>query len=113
MLEDNVRTNGVPKVVKLTPSRNMSKQKQSENTGKGTQKKMQKKNELKRNPKEKMGLNENEKKQGRKTKVELVPHAMKNDHWSNYPKTQFGPTYPFFRNLEPEPTLRAVKVYFD
>ena len=40
MLEDNVRTNGVPKVVKLTPSRNMSKQKQNENAGKGTQKKM-------------------------------------------------------------------------
>ena len=34
-----MRKNGVPKVVKLTPSRNMSKQKRSENTGKGTQKK--------------------------------------------------------------------------
>ena len=34
-----MRKNGVPKVVKLTPSRNMSKQKQSENARKGTQKK--------------------------------------------------------------------------
>ena len=33
----NMRKNGVPKAVKLTPSRNMSKQKQSENAGKGTQ----------------------------------------------------------------------------
>ena len=60
-----------------------------------------------------MGRNKNEEKQGRKTKVELVPHVMKNDPWSNYPKTQFRPTYPFFRNPEPKPTLRAVKVHFD
>ena len=100
--------NGVSKVVKLTPLRNMSKQKQSENAGKGTQKKCRRKMNWK-----KMGWNENEKKQGRKTKAELVPHAMKNDLWSNYPKTQFGPTYYFFRNSEPRPTLRAVKVHFD
>ena len=25
----------------------------------------------------------------------------------------FGPLYPFFRNPEPRPTLRAVKVHFD
>ena len=37
----------------------------------------------------------------------------KNDTWSNYPETQFGPTYPFFRNPKPKPTLRAVKVHFD
>ena len=37
----------------------------------------------------------------------------KNDPQSNDPETQFGPTYPFFRNLEPRPTLRAVKVHFD
>ena len=54
-----------------------------------------------------------EEKQGRKTKAELVPHTMKNDPWSNYPETQFGPTYLFFRNPEPRPTLRAVKVHFD
>ena len=60
-----------------------------------------------------MGWYENEEKQGRKTKVELVLHAMKNDPWSNYPKTQFGPTYPFFRNPEPRPTLRTVKVHFN
>ena len=63
--------------------------------------------------KKKTGWNENEEKQRRKPKAELVPHAMKNDHWSNYPKTQFGPTYPFFRNPEPRPTLHAVKVHFD
>ena len=49
----------------------------------------------------------NEEKQGRKTKVELVLQAMKNDPWSNYPKTQFGPFYPFFRNHKPRPTLRT------
>ena len=53
------------------------------------------------------------KKQERKIKVELVPHVMKNDTWSNYPETQFVPTYLFFRNPEPRPTLRAVKVHFD
>ena len=31
----------------------------------------------------------------------------KNDPWSNHPETQFGPTYPFFRNPEPRPTLRT------
>ena len=60
-----------------------------------------------------MSRNENEEKQGRKTKVELVPHTVKNDPWSNYPKTQFGPTYLFFRNPKPKPTLRAIKVHFD
>ena len=52
MLEGKYEKNRVPKIVKLTLSRNMSKQKQSENDGKRTQK-MQKKNELKRNPKRK------------------------------------------------------------
>ena len=31
----------------------------------------------------------------------------KNDPWSNHPEIQFGPTYPFFRNPEPRPTLRT------
>ena len=31
----------------------------------------------------------------------------KNDPWSDHPETQFGPTYPFFRNPEPWPTLRT------
>ena len=31
----------------------------------------------------------------------------KNDPWSNHPETQFGPTYSFFRNPEPRPTLRT------
>ena len=42
-----MRKNGVPKVVKLTLSRNMSKQKQSENAENGTQKKCVEKNGLK------------------------------------------------------------------
>ena len=49
----------------------------------------------------------------RKTKVELVPHTIENDPWFNHPKTQFGPTYSFFRNPELRPTLRTVKVHFD
>ena len=40
MLEGKYEKNGVPKAVKLIHSRNTSKQKQSENTEKGTQKKM-------------------------------------------------------------------------
>ena len=38
-----MRKNGVSKVVKLTPSRNMSKQKQRENAKKGTQKNVKEK----------------------------------------------------------------------
>ena len=70
---------------------------------------MKNENEMKR----KNRLIWNEEKQGRKTKVELVPHAEKNDPWSDHPETQFGPTYSFFWNLKPKPTLRAVKVHFD
>ena len=29
------------------------------------------------------------------------------DPWSDHPEIQFGPTYPFFRNPEPRPTLRT------
>ena len=38
-----MRKNGVLKVVKLTPLRNMSKQKQNENAGKGTKKNVEEK----------------------------------------------------------------------
>ena len=31
----------------------------------------------------------------------------KNDPWSDHPKTQFEPIYPFFRNHKPWPTLRT------
>ena len=41
----------------------------------------------------------------------IGPH--KNDSWFNDPETQFEPTYHFFRNPKPRPTLRAVKVHFD
>ena len=101
------------KLFKLTPSRNMSKQKQSENDGKGTPKKKcrrkmnwketQRKNELK------WKWRETRKEDQR----ELVPHTVKNDPWSYHLETQFGPTYLFFRNPEPRPTLRTIKVYFD
>ena len=111
MLEGKYWKNGVPKAIKLTFSRNMSRQKQSENAGKRTQKKCRRKMNWKET--KKMGWNENEEKQGRKTKAELVLHEMKNDPWSNYPKTQLGPTYSLFRNHKPWPTLRTWKVYFD
>ena len=52
MPEGNVRKNGVPKVVKLTPLRNMSKQKQSENAGKRTPKNVEEK-WIEKKPKEK------------------------------------------------------------
>ena len=68
---------------------------------------------IEKTQRKKMGWNENEEKQGRKTKAELVPHAMKNDPWSDHLETQFGPTYLFFRNPKPSPTLRAIKVHFD
>ena len=42
MLEGKCEKKRVPKASKLTPSRNMSKQKQSENAGKGAQKKCRK-----------------------------------------------------------------------
>ena len=41
----------------------------------------------------------------------MVPH--KKDPWSDHLETQIWPTYPFFRNPEPKPTLRAIKVHFD
>ena len=45
---------------------------------------------IEKKSKEKTGWNENKEKQGRKTKVELVPHTVKNDSWSDYPKTQLN-----------------------
>ena len=107
MLEGKYEKNGVPKVVKLTHSRNMSKQKQSENAGKRTQKKCRRKMNWKETQREKTGWNENEEKQGRKTKAKLVLHTMKNDPWSDHLETQFRSIYPFFWNHEPWPTLRT------
>ena len=72
---------------------------------------------LKREPEEENGKkkknDENEKKKMNRRTKQMILHEMKNDPWSDHPETQFGPTYPFFRNLEPRPTLRAVKVHFD
>ena len=89
ILESKCEENGFSKCVKLTPPRKYKWAEANQNAGKGT-KKWRKKNELKRNLEEKTGWNENEKKQGRKTKVEWVLHAMKNDPQSNYPETQLG-----------------------
>ena len=110
MLEGKYWKNGVPQAIKLIHSRKMSKQKQSENAGK---KKNVKEKWIEKKPKEKRVEMKDEEKQGRKTKAELVPHTMKNDPCSDHPETQFGPTYPFFRNPEPRPILRTVKVHFD
>ena len=63
--------------------------------------------------KEKKKRAEMKKNKKRKTKVGLVPHTTKNDPRSDQLETQFGPTYPFFQNPEPRPSLRVVKVYFD
>ena len=63
--------------------------------------KIKKENEMKRKTVWK------EEKQKKKTKVELVPYTAKNDPWSDHLETQFGPTYPFFQNPEPRPTLRT------
>ena len=60
-----------------------------------------------------MVRNENEEKQGRKTTKNDPSCSDKNDLWSNHPETQFRSSYPFFRNPEPRPTLRVVKVHFD
>ena len=80
MLEGKYEKNGVSKVVKLTPSRNMSKRKQSKMLEREPKKKCRRKMNWK-----KTGWNENEEKQGKKTKAELVPH--KKDPWFNYPET--------------------------
>ena len=61
MLEGKYEKNGVSKVVKLAPSRNISKQKQSENAGKRTQINVKEK-WIEKKPKEKTGWNENEEK---------------------------------------------------
>ena len=55
---------------------------------------------------------ENRESKKNKWKKEMNEKTMKNDlsrndPWSDHPETQFGPTYPFFRNLEPKPTLRT------
>ena len=86
------------KDVELTPLENRNEQEQNKIVEKGTKKN----GESKKNDKKKK-MNE-----GTTKKI-----LHKNDPWSDHPETQFGPTYPFFRNLEPRPTLRAVKVHFD
>ena len=48
----------------------------------------------------------------RKNKKKMDERTMKNDisrndPWFDHPETQFGPTYPFFWNPEPIPTLHT------
>ena len=57
--------NGVPKAFKLTLSRNMSKQKQSENVGKGTQKKCRRKMNWKETQKKWVEMKMKKNKEGR------------------------------------------------
>ena len=82
----------VPKDVELSPLKN----KMSKNKTK-TLKKELRELENKKNDDEKWETNE------RTMKNDLSW----NDPWSNHPETQFGPTYPFFWNHEPRPTLRT------
>ena len=55
---------------------------------------------------------ENQKKNDEKEEKEMNGKIMKNDlswndPWPDHPETQFEPTYLFFRNPEPRPTLRT------
>ena len=91
MLRGKCEGNGVPKVVELTPLKNINEQKQSKNAGKGTKRRkwrIEKMMKMKR------------KEMNRRTK-QMILHEMKNDPWSDHPKTQFGPIYSFFQNREP------------
>ena len=81
----------VPKDVKLTPLEDKNEQEQTKNAEKGIKKIYR---ESKKNEKNERWT------KGQRTMIFRDP-------WSNYPKTQVGPTYPFFRNPESRPTLRT------
>ena len=90
----------IPRDVELTPLKNRNEQEQNKNVEKGTKRIIE--NQRKMNEKKERWM---------KGYWKMVLH--KKDPWSDHPKTQIDPTYPFFRNPEPRPTLRAVKVHFD
>ena len=58
---------------------------------------------------------DNEKRTKRNEKIKRMRDEWKDNEkryfmkwsWSDHPETQFGSTYPFFRNPEPKPTLRT------
>ena len=82
----------VPKDVKLSPLKNkMSKNKTKMIKKKGNQEKW--KMEKMRRKRDEWKDNKND--------------LSWNDPWCDHLETQFGPTYPFFRNPEPRPTLRT------
>ena len=83
----------VPRDVKLTLLENKNEQEQNKNA----EKKELRKLVSKRKNDEKWEMNE------KTMKNELSW----NDPWSDHLETQFGPTYHFFRNPEPRPTLRT------
>ena len=96
--------NGVPKVLSSHHRKIINEQKQE--------------NAEKRTKKEKWRIKETmmKKKKKRWTKGQrkmIFRVIIKNDPWSNHPKTQFEPIYPFFRNHKPWPILRTWKVHFD
>ena len=90
----------VPRDVELTSLENRNEQEQNKSVEKETKRKIE--NQRKMNEK---------KERWTKGQWNMVPD--KNDPWSDHPKTQFGPIYPFFRNHKPWPTLRTWKVHFD
>ena len=53
------------------------------------------------------------KRQRRRTRVKMIPHVIWNDLWFDHHEIQFESIYHFFRNHEPQPTLRTWKVHFD
>ena len=71
------------------------------------------KNKTKLLKKEPRKMENQRKKEMNEGTTKKILHMTINDPWSDHPETQFGPTYPFFRNPEPRPTLRTWKVHFD
>ena len=88
----------VPRDVELTSLENKNEQEQNKNV----EKKGTKRN---REPKKKWWKKEEEMNEG--TTKNNPSCNDKNDHWSDHPKIQFGPIYPFFRKHEPWPTLHT------
>ena len=82
----------VPRDVELTSLENRNEQEQNKNVEKGTKRKIE--NQRKNEWEEEEEMNEGT------TKNDLSCND-KNDPWSDHPKTQFGPIYPFFRNHKP------------
>ena len=61
---------------------------------------------LKKEPRKMENQRKNDKKKDERRDNKKDP-SYNDDSWSDHPETQFEPTYPFFRNLEPKPTLHT------